>query len=178
MECYACDKEATQRCPRCGHGYCAEHAPAPDSGQALCSECLDPVKATPSSVVFRTALFALLAASVLALWLIVRPPSLPGESSGAIKPLPTTSPLASPSASGGSPSPVASASASPTATPSPPPAPTPPPQPTPIEYVVQKGDTWYGIAAAYGVQAERLAAYNGKTLNDIIRPGDVISIPQ
>jgi len=68
MECYACDREATQRCSRCGNAYCAEHGGDPNApgGQALCAECLDPVSATPSGTVFRASLFALLGTSVLA----------------------------------------------------------------------------------------------------------------
>jgi LysM repeat protein len=48
----------------------------------------------------------------------------------------------------------------------------------PLEYTVQDGDTWYGIAEAYGVDAENLAAVNGLTLDDFLQPGDVIVIPQ
>jgi LysM repeat protein len=48
----------------------------------------------------------------------------------------------------------------------------------PIEYTVVEGDTWYGIAEAYGVDAENLAAVNGLTLDDFLQPGDVIVIPQ
>src|SRR3990172_6372482 len=102
MNCYACDQEATSRCSRCGNAYCRDHGHDPSlasgqvpstsspsetsesarrTGQVLCADCLDPVNAAPSGVVFRASVFALLVASVLALWLIVRPPSLPGESS-------------------------------------------------------------------------------------------------
>ena len=87
MDCYACDQESTQRCSRCGNPYCRGH------GDDLCADCLDPVSAAPSSAVFRASLLGLLIASVLALWLLVRPPSLPGESSESSQaPLPVASP--------------------------------------------------------------------------------------
>jgi len=83
MECYACDQEGTARCPRCGNSYCTEH------GDDLCAQCLDPATGAPSGAVFRLSLFALLAASVLALWLLIRPPSLPGETAALREPTPT-----------------------------------------------------------------------------------------
>jgi len=169
MECYACDHEATQRCSRCGQGYCAEH------GAELCASCLDPLNAAPSSAVFLLSLLGLLAASVLALWLLVRPPSLPGESSGAIRPLPTTSAIGSATAS---PSPSRPVSTTPTSSTVPTPArPTPAP---PLEYVIRQGDTVSGIAAAHGISYLDLLAYNSLTDQEarVLQPGDVILIPQ
>jgi LysM repeat protein len=43
---------------------------------------------------------------------------------------------------------------------------------------VVAGDTWYGLAEWFGIDAETLAAYNGYTLDDVIQPGDVLVIPQ
>jgi LysM repeat protein len=43
---------------------------------------------------------------------------------------------------------------------------------------VVEGDSWYGIAEWFGVDAETLAAFNGLSLEDMIRPGDVLVIPQ
>src|SRR3990172_6420250 len=153
MNCYACDRSATKRCPRCGNSFCDEHGagpaapsgqvPAAGSGQALCAACLDPVSATPSGTIFRLSLIGLLGASVLALWLLLRPPSLPGESSGIPQPTlaPPTSTLApsSPRPSG-FPGAPPSAAATPAPGPSGAATPTPEPaQPAPIEYVVQEG---------------------------------------
>src|SRR5574341_356453 len=168
MECYACDKPGVRQCPRCGKPYCEDH------GDNFCAECLDPINAAPSSAVFRTSLVALLAGSVLALWLLVRPPSVPGDEGPVIRPQPT--PQATPTGTGGptspglSPTPIPSGAATPTA------EPTPTPEPTaagPIEYTVQEGDTWYGIAEAYGIDAADLAAVNGLTLDYLLQPGDV-----
>lgn len=165
MECYACPQKATERCSRCGNPYCRDH------GGELCAGCLDPANATPSSAVFRASVLSLLVASVLALWLLVRPPSLPGESSGALRPerTPTPAPLSSPTAAPGSPTPAPS-TPKPTATPEPTPA-------GPTEYTVVEDDTLSGIAETYGITVEDLMATNGLTEADVINPGDVLVIP-
>ena len=183
MECYACDQEAIERCSRCGNLYCAAHGDAsPAAGaQPYCTECLDPVNATPSGVAFRASLFGLLIASVLALWLLIRPPSLPSESSGAVRPLPVVSqaaqPTAAPSAETGAPT------AAPEPTAPPPeatPAPTEEPPAGPIQYTMQEGDTVSGVAEQYGIRYLDLLAFNGLSEEDaaVLQPGDVISIPQ
>ena len=175
MECYAGDQAATQHCSRCGKPYCPAHGSDPASGGALlCAECLSPVSAAPSNVVFRSSLFALLVASVLALWLLVRPPDLPGEES-SVGPQPTALD-ATPGATKGPdfPTPTPDPAASPT-----PAAETPAPEtPAANQYTVVEGDTWFGIAEAFGVDAANLAAVNGLTLDDFIQPGDVLVIPQ
>jgi LysM repeat protein len=173
MECYACDQEATQRCARCGNSYCADHG---EEGPVQCDECLDPINAAPSSVVFRTSFLALLAASVLALWLLVRPPSLPGESSGAIRPLPTTPPIAT---AGPSQTPAASPGAS--ETPAPTAEATPEPVSTePIRYTMKDGDTISAVAEDYGLSYLDLLAFNDLTDEEasLLQPGDEILIPK
>src|SRR3990172_6953571 len=109
MNCYLCENEASQRCPRCGNPFCGDH------GEDLCADCLNPVNAAPSGAVFRASLRALLLCSVLALWLLVRPPGLPGDSAGIVIPQ-------------ASPQPVTPLAVSPTPTP---PLPRAPPQPPP-----------------------------------------------
>ena len=181
MECYACDQEAIERCSRCGNAYCADHGadPAVSGGQAFCADCLDPANATPSGMAFRASLLGLFVASVLALWLLIRPPSLPGESSGAVRPLPTASSAALPTESTPS-SPTSGPSAEPTPVPEATPEPTAEPAATPIQYTIQDGDTISGIAAQYGISYLDLLAYNGLTEEEaaVLQPGDVISIPQ
>jgi LysM domain len=181
MECYACDQEAIERCSRCGNLFCAAHGDAsPAAGaQPSCGECLDPVNATPSGVAFRASLFGLLIASVLALWLLIRPPSLPGESFGAVRPLPVVSPTAAPAVS----TPEASGVGTPEVTAAPPeatPAPTEAPPAGPIQYTIQDGDTISGIATAHGISYLTLLEFNGLTEDEasVLQPGDVISIPQ
>lgn len=182
MECYACDQEAIERCSRCGNLFCSAHgeAPANAGAQPFCAECLDPVNATPSGVVFRASLFGLLFASVLALWLLIRPPSLPGESSGAVRPRPAVTPTAAAPTDSPppveSPAPSAEATAAPEATP----APTEPPAAGPIQYTIQDGDTISSIAEAHGISYITLLEFNGLTEEEaqLLNPGEVISIPQ
>jgi LysM repeat protein len=143
-------------------------------------------------------MLGLLGGSVLALWLVIQPPSVPGESSPAVQSEPTATPALTPqgAASPGAqtPTPIRTATepaadGTPAATDAPPPtdAPTPAPTPVPetpppaagpIEYVVQEGDTWNGIAAAYGLDATELASFNGYVLDDVLSIGTVILIPQ
>lgn len=175
MSCYSCEREDTLRCSRCGNNYCADH------GSTLCAFCLDPLNATPSTSAFKIALGGLLVGSVLALWLIIRPPSVPGETSDLIQSDPSATPALTPQGSGS----PATATPVPAAT-TPPPAPTEAPPtaaPTaapvePIEYIVQEGDTWNSIAAAYGYDATTLASVNGFDLGHVLQPGDVLVIPQ
>ena len=178
MTCYTCDRPATQRCARCGNDYCEDH------GADLCASCLDPLSAAPSRGIFRMALAGLLVGSVLALWLLVRPPSVPGESSGIIRTDPSATPALTPQGNGqpssqtatvtpGPGTPVETASPAPAATAEP----TAPPA-GPIQYTVVEGDTWNGIAEAFGIDAAALAATNGLALDYVLQPGDVLAIPQ
>ncbi|HEY5640577.1 MAG TPA: LysM peptidoglycan-binding domain-containing protein [Dehalococcoidia bacterium] len=187
MRCYACERQDTSPCPRCGKNYC------PDHGADLCSACLDPVVAAPSSSAFRVALFALLGASVLALWLLVRPPGLPGDNGGVVQQpdgTPDFTPGLTPD-TGESPTPTASATGSPGAsprpsvtlipddfTPAPTQKPTVTPTPAPIEHVVVTGDTWNGLAEQFGVDAAVLAEFNGYSVADVLPLGITLIIPQ
>ena len=47
-----------------------------------------------------------------------------------------------------------------------------------LEYTVQYGDSWYGIASRAGVKAGPLAAVNGKTLASPLKVGQVICLPE
>lgn len=59
--------------------------------------------------------------------------------------------------------------------------PTPPveeiPEPTSSYYVIQAGDSWYGIATSNGVDVYQLAQANGATIDTPIYPGMEIVIP-
>lgn len=47
-------------------------------------------------------------------------------------------------------------------------------------YTVVKGDSWWKIAATHmgsGFRMNELAAYNGKTTNDMLHPGNIVKIP-
>jgi LysM repeat protein len=72
----------------------------------------------------------------------------------------------------------------PTATPGPSPTPLPPPTPRPdgaSVHIVKSGDTLFGIALMYGVDADQIRQLNASSLgpNDLIWPGQelVISLP-
>jgi LysM repeat protein len=191
MKCYACEREATQRCPRCGNPYCPEH------GDDRCAACLAPVAAVPSRNLYHFALFALFGGAVLALWLLIRPPGVPGEEAAVVNTEPTASPGLTPAgdntggtptlaptatlAPGGSVAPTAQASATATPEPTDEPEPTAAPTEAPtqdIQYAVQSGDSWNSIATAYGLDASALASYNGYTLDDVLPLGVTIAIPQ
>ncbi|MEY8736401.1 LysM peptidoglycan-binding domain-containing protein [Lactobacillus sp. AN1001] len=43
-------------------------------------------------------------------------------------------------------------------------------------YVVRSGDSWWGIAHKYGMNMYTLALLNGKTINSVIYPGEVLKI--
>lgn len=203
MECFQCDQEAQQECPRCGALYCDAH------GDALCARCMDPGLALPSYRVYRGSLAALLIGSVFAIWLLVlpqagadrdSPPSslagvLPTRAAGAATPGSTATP--SPTATtapatatpAGTPVPTTeppAATATATATPTPTPTPTPTVSPTePVAYTVQPGDTLYGIAARFLPAGRDLDQFTKEiqTLNQITDPGSlgigsVIQIPR
>jgi LysM repeat protein len=80
----------------------------------------------------------------------------PGPTACAIPPTPTIPPTGTPG--------------------TPPPTPTTPP-PTPGVYVVQAGDTLYGIASAYGISVDALAAANNIDVNGLLSIGQVLNIP-
>jgi hypothetical protein len=76
ISCFACDKEPTQQCPRCGRPYCDDH------GEELCDACLEPASGVPSFTLYRGSLLALLFGTLLAVWLLVQP----ADSSDDIRP--------------------------------------------------------------------------------------------
>src|SRR3989304_5678982 len=53
LTCFACEREPTQQCPRCGRPYCDEH------GEELCDACLEPASGVPSFTLYRGSLLAL-----------------------------------------------------------------------------------------------------------------------
>jgi LysM repeat protein len=139
--------------------------------------------------VFRASLIGLLALSVLALWLLVRPPGLPGttgvlqveatpEPTGdASQPTATSTPLPSGEPTGG----PSGEQTPPAATPTPASEPEPTPEPTaagPVEYVVEPGDTLLDIAIAFDVEVDDLMAVNGILEGEFIIAGQVLVIPQ
>ncbi len=172
MNCYACGTETQFQCRRCGKPYCEQHGTGP-----FCAACLEPASLLPSPAVFRGTILALLVGSVIAFWLLLRPPSLPEDGangSAAVRtPVPTaTSSDATPTPptatdnGGTSPSPVASPSPTPTASPG-----------SATQYVVQPGDTLSGIAQQFGTTTQAIAAANNISDPTLISVGQTLTIP-
>ena len=77
MTCFACEREPTLQCNRCGRPYCDEH------GEEFCDACLEPASGVPSFTLYRGSLLALLIGTGLAVWLLVQPT---GGESGGLRP--------------------------------------------------------------------------------------------
>ena len=43
-------------------------------------------------------------------------------------------------------------------------------------YIVKSGDSWWAIAHRYGMEMNALAQLNGKTINDVVHPGQVLRV--
>lgn len=197
MECYDCSMDAVRECPRCGALYCDDH------GDAMCDRCMDPETALPSYQVFRGSLLALLAISVFAVWLLVRPlggedldsvsgaEALAGAPTGEEAGTPDDAPAdggdgAAGEDAGGSGDTAGGGRATPTPSPSPTPTPSPTPEPEPETqtYTVQPGDTVLSIAEQFlpsGADvftfADEIAAANGITDQSLIAVGQELVIP-
>jgi LysM repeat protein len=175
MNCYACANEATSQCKRCGRPYCDAH------GDALCAECLKPASALPSYTLYRGSLLALLVGTAFALWLLVRPPGGSEESSPVVLP---QQEKATATATIG----AATATPSRLTTPTPSrPAGGPTATATPTgNYVVQEGDTLYGIGERLKPAdkdlvdfVQEIAQLNnlGDPDSAVLHPGQTLIIP-
>lgn len=196
MNCFSCEQPATNACKRCAKTYCEDHGNA-----TYCADCLRPASALPSFNLYRGALLVMLVGTAVAVFLLVRPPgstsgSPPVEVAGA-------GPTAT-SASGGAPTqapittPTVAATSAADETPSGDETPgadetpatdsTPGPDPTESpfrEYVVQEGDSLYGIAQLtvpvgddLDAYARAIASLNGWTLETAeLVPGEAILLP-
>jgi hypothetical protein len=166
ITCFACDREPTQQCSRCGRPYCDEH------GEELCDFCMQPSTGVPSFSLYRGSLLALLVVTALAVWLIVQPSSSEGDDTALVPVVTPTAAVAGgqPTSAAGTPAPGTTAAA--TGTPGTPvttgtgtpPAGTTTPRPTgtvqatpPLSgtpgtvsgaYTVVSGDTLSGICSA------------------------------
>jgi LysM repeat protein len=93
--CFACEREPTQQCPRCGRLYCDEH------GGDVCDACLEPVSGLPSLTLYRGSLLALLFATVVAIGLIIKPPGNNSDAAFAPVVITPTQPAAGPTTATG-----------------------------------------------------------------------------
>jgi hypothetical protein len=160
VNCYSCDQPAVNACKRCAKPYCEDHGNA-----TYCATCLQPASALPSFNLYRGALLVMLVGTVLAVFLIFRPP---GETKGAppvvVGKTTATPASGTPQATVPARTPQSTAASSAPGTPATPSADTTPgAQSTPSgdetpsaaatenpfgEYIVEAGDTLFDIANA------------------------------
>jgi len=81
--CHYCNRPAEAECPTCGRLYCAEH------GDDVCLRCMSPESATPSALVYRGSVLTLVIASLVALFLVLRPPEKETDN-GVVHTVPTS----------------------------------------------------------------------------------------
>lgn len=176
--CHYCDRPAEEECPTCGRLYCHEH------GEDVCLRCMAPESAVPSALVYRGSILTLVVATLVTVFLLIRPPADKSQAS-LVREIPTPTPAISatatptpprtPTQSGGSETPVSTPEtpgASPTA------AETPEATPTTGTnvHIVQSGDTLSGIAAQYGTTVEELERLN-PGIDENINIGDEVIVP-
>jgi hypothetical protein len=185
LTCFACEREPTRQCPRCGRPYCDEH------GEDLCDVCLQPASGVPSFSLYRGSLLALLIGAALAVWLLVQPTGSEGDS--GLRPTvltPTAPALAAGETPGTAPTQGAATTPGAATTGTPPAATTGTPRPattgTPAgttpgassgQYTVASGDTLSGVCAAQRPNLNSVdCVAQLRTLNGIT--GDSLSIGQ
>lgn len=174
--CHYCDRLAEAECATCGRLYCPEH------GADVCLRCLAPDSAAPSAMAYRGSLVALGLASMVAVFLVIRPP----ETASTVdepRPVVTNTPAfdatatQTPAGGGGEVSPTSRPSttiATPTATTQP----TAEPSPESTTYTVQPGETLSEIANDHGVSVEAILEANPEIGDPTsIQGGQVIIIP-
>ena len=157
MTCYACNAPAETTCARCGRAYCPEH------GAGICALCANPASGVPAHAWYRGSVLALVAGSIIGIWLLVAPPNLRGTASEGA---PSGTIGGTPQAATPAASPAAGASASPTGTPG------------ERRYTVKPGDTLAGIAAQLGTTVDAITKANNISQGAIIQPGQELKIPQ
>jgi LysM repeat protein len=191
LKCFACEREPTQQCPRCGRPYCDEH------GEDFCNVCLEPSSGVPSLGLYRGSLVALVFAAIIAIWLIVQPANnTSGSALRTVVVTPTNGPAAGALTTPG-PAGTPPAGATPAASSTPAAATSGTPRPaatsttaagptTTGTYVVVSGDTLSSICsdkirrpASMSVSdcVAQIKSLNGLT-SDNINVGDSLKVPQ
>ena len=167
MRCYGCANDATRECRRCGRLYCDEH------GDELCAECLKPAGALPSFLLYRGSLLALLLGTVVALWLLLKPPHENNNTAfNVVEPTATATIVRTPTAQATAATPTVVVSPAPTS--------------GNVDYTVQEGDSLFGIAAQFQPSGENLADFANRIAlangldpaNPMLSVGQVLHIPQ
>src|SRR6188508_1690683 len=99
FSCHYCENPAESECRTCGRLYCSEH------GDDVCLRCMAPEAAVPSAAVYRGSILALVIATLVVVFLLVRPPETQ-SGTALVRELPTStaaiSVTATPTGPGGS----------------------------------------------------------------------------
>ncbi len=168
--CHYCTRPAEDECPTCGRFYCAEH------GDDVCLRCLSPEAATPSVTIYRGAILALAVATLVTIFLLVRPPESK-STQDSVRTLATPTPIAQTTAT-----PTRPGSATPTRPPSataPATTATAGASTTPAgqqTYKATAGDSISSIAARFNTDVETLKSLN-PGLTELIQIGQEIQVP-
>lgn len=174
--CHYCDRPAEAECPTCGRLYCGEH------GDDVCLRCMAPESAAPAAAVYKGSVVALVVASLVAIFLLVRPPESK-STNDIVRPLATST-----SATGATATPTRPGQASPTrnATAAPATVPASPSAATTAEasptsaaktYTVKAGDNLGAIAAANNTTVEAILALNPGVTPETLQIGAVLNLP-
>ena len=172
--CHYCTRPAEDECPTCGRFYCAEH------GDDVCLRCLSPEAATPSVSIYRGAILALAVASLVTIFLLVRPPESK-STQDSVRTLATPTPLAQVTATptrpgSATPTRVPSASATASAAGSATAGATNTPPAGQQTYKIEAGDSLSIIAARFNTDIETLKSLN-PGLTELIQIGQEIKVP-
>ena len=162
IQCYRCGAVPEGQCPQCRRPFCRDH------GNRLCLDCRRaggnlelriPLRGVPSSLLYRSALAALVVVLGLLVWDSWTWVVQGGPNPARVIPTPTAAPPR--------PSPTPSRAAIPTAAP-------PEPERT---HVVVEGDTLSSIALQYNVTVDAIAKLNNLGDRELIRLGQTLRIP-
>jgi nucleoid-associated protein YgaU len=168
--CQYCDAPAAAACPRCGALYCTDH------GDAACDACSDPAGGLPHPWAAWLVGGGLIAGVVVALWLLIAPPRLPGEHPPAAVAATEGTPQA-PARQQGGPAARPGSRSPGTAEAAPSPAGAPTAAPTAEKYTIKQGDTLGTIAEQAGTTVDALRTANPGIDERLLQIGQEIVIP-
>lgn len=171
--CHYCGQPAETECPTCGRLYCADH------GEDVCLRCLAPESAVPAAMAYRGALLTLVIASLVTVFLVIRPPEtaskadtprLVATSTAAVAATATATPPRTPAGPTTTlrtavPTAEATTAASPTVG-------------GETSYTVRPGDTLGAIAERFGLKLEALEAANPGVNATTLQLGATLKIPK
>ncbi len=179
--CYYCERVAEEECPTCGRLYCPEH------GEDVCLRCMAPESVAPSAKMYRGSILALVVATMVAVFLFVRPPESKSNND-ALRTVSTSTPsfgatatatrqgIVLPGAKTATPQTQATGTpvpGSPTASAT---AVTPPPGGE-RKYTVKAGDTLSEIATQFNTTVEAIVALNPGLNPNTLAIGAELKIP-